>query len=91
MEITFGWLKSATLARYVTDFLGKCGIDLTVYTAHSTRKASTSKAEKLGLSLKEISGAAGWKGASTFQKHYKLPITNNFGSSLLQDFQSTTL
>ena len=84
-------VKSATLARYVTDFLGKCGIDLTVYTAHSTRKASTSKAEKLGLSLKEISGAAGWKSASTFQKHYKLPITNNFGSSLLQDFQSTTL
>ena len=81
-------VKSATLARYVTHFLGECGIDLTVFSAHSTRKASTSKANNMGLSLKDISKAAGWKGTNTFQKHYKLPIRKNFGTTLLKAFTS---
>ena len=70
-------IKSATLARYVLEFLGECGIDITVYTAHSTRKASTSKGNNMGLSLKDINKAAGWKGTCTFQKHYNLPIRKN--------------
>ena len=61
-------VKSATVARYVKNFLGQCGIDLTVFTAHSTRSASTSKANNMGLSVKRISIAAGWRGASTFQR-----------------------
>lgn len=82
-------VKSATLARYVKLFLGECGIDLTVFTAHSTRKASTSKANNLGLSLKMINKAGGWKSSSTFQKYYSFPISRNFGATLLNDFKST--
>ena len=67
-------VKPATLARYVT-----------VFTAHSTRSASTSKANKMGLSLKEIAKAAGWTRESTFQKYYNLPISKNFGHTLLRD------
>ena len=78
-------VKSATMARYVKTFLGMAGIDLTVFTAHSTRAASSSKANNLGLSLRDIAKAAGWKGTSTFQKHYKFPIKKNFGSLILQD------
>ena len=59
------------------------GIDLTVFTAHSTRAASTSKANNIGLSLKDIAKAAGWKGSNTSQKHYKLPIEKNLGTELL--------
>ena len=44
-------VKSATLARYVKIFLGMAGIDLTVFTAHSTRSPSTNKANNIGLSL----------------------------------------
>ena len=76
-------VKSATLARYVKDMLGEAGIDITVFTTHSTRSASTSKANNLGLSLKDISKAAGWRGESTFQNHYKFRVTKNFGSELL--------
>ena len=81
-------VKSATLARYEKLFLGDAGIDLTVFSAHSTRAASTSKANNMGLSLKDISKAAGWKGTSTFQKHYNLPIRNNFGKTLLNNFKT---
>ena len=76
-------VKSATLARYVKDMLGEAGIDITVFTTHSTRSASTSKANNLGLSLKDISKAAGWKGGSTFQNHYKFRVTKNFGAEIL--------
>ena len=75
---------SATIARYAKLFLHLSGIDVTVFTAHSTRSSSTSKVESLGLSLKDIQKAAGWSNGSTFRKHYKLPIKSNFGSTLLE-------
>ena len=77
-------VQSATLARYVKDFLGRAGIDLTVFTAHSTRAASSTKANNIGLSLKSIAKAAGWKSPSTFQRFYKFPIRKNFGRELVK-------
>ena len=64
------------------------GIDITVFTTHSTRSASTSKANNMGLSLKDISKAAGWKGGSTFQKFYKFKVDKNFGTTLMQAAQN---
>ena len=77
-------VNSATLARYVKLFLGEAGVDLKVFTAHSTRSASTSKANNMGHRLKDISNAAGWKGSSTFQKFYKFPIRKNFGLEIMK-------
>ena len=62
-------------------FLGLAGIDITVFTAHSTRKASSSKGNNMGITLKDISKAAGWRNNSTFAKHYKLPIIKKFGKN----------
>ena len=62
-------VKSSTVARYIKLFLMDAGIDITVFTPHSTRAASTSKANNLGLSIKDIAKAAGWKGGSTFQRY----------------------
>ena len=79
-------VTTSTIARYVKLFLGLTGIDTTVFTTHSTRKALTSKANNLGLSLKDISKAAGWWSSYTFAKHYKLPIRQkNFGKELLKN------
>ena len=78
-------VQSATLARYVKDFLGMAGIDLKVFTAHSTRAASSSKANNLGMSLKDISKAGGWRSPSTFQQFYRFPIRKNFGSEIVKD------
>ena len=76
-------VMSTTIARYVKLFLGQAGIDLTVFSAHSTRSASTSKANNLGLTLDDIPKAGGWIRNSTFRKHYKLPIHKNLGNTLV--------
>ena len=77
-------MNNQTIARYVKLFLGDAGIDTTVFTAHSTRSASTSKANNLGLSMKDIAKAAGWSTEHSFQRFYKLPVKKNFGNTLLE-------
>ncbi|GFN77514.1 recombinase cre [Plakobranchus ocellatus] len=47
------------------------GIDVKIFTAHSTRAASTSGALKAGVPLTTIMSAAGWSQSSTFAKFYK--------------------
>ena len=74
----------ASIARYVKTFLGEAGIDITVFTCHSTRSASTSKANNLGLSFKDIAKAAGWKSESTFQKFYNKPLRQTLGKVILK-------
>ena len=81
---TFKPVEKATIARYVKTFLGEAGIDITVFTCHSTRSASTSKANNLGLSFKDIAKAAGWKSESTFQKFYNKPLRKTLGRVLLK-------
>ena len=65
-------------------------IDITVSTAHSLRKASTSKENNVGLSFEDVAKAAGWSGESTFQRFYNLPISVNRGTNLLKNFSGTT-
>ena len=50
-----------SIARYLKLFLGQVDIDVTVFSAHSTRSASTSKGNNLGLTLDDIHKAGGWK------------------------------
>ena len=59
-----------TIAQYVKLFWGMCGIDITIFTGHSTRITNN-----MGLSVKDIQKAAGW---STFHKYYNLPILKDF-------------
>ena len=82
-------INSQSIARYIKLFLGLCGINITVFTAHSVRSSSTSKANNIGLSIKDIQKAAGWRGSSTFQRFYNLPIIKNFGEEILLDFQKS--
>ncbi|KAH9635903.1 hypothetical protein HF086_002463 [Spodoptera exigua] len=58
--------------------LNEAGIDTSVFTAHSTRHASTSAASRAGLGIDLIRRTAGWSGtSSTFAKFYNRPITEN--------------
>lgn len=76
-------VKSCTLAKWVCCILHNAGVDTKVFSAHSTRAASTSKALSRGLSLGDIGRAAGWSNTSTFTSYYNKPITKNFGESLM--------
>ena len=64
--------------------LGKAGIDNEGYSTYSTRSSSTSKVKIKGLSLSEISKAAGWKETSTFRHFYDKPIFKIFWDLVIQ-------
>ena len=62
------------------------GLDITIYSSHSTRAASTSSGKAKGLSVEEITKVAGWSNSGTFATFYHKPNDNtaNFGHMVLQ-------
>lgn len=75
-------VTSQTISRWIRLTLGECGIDVTLFTAHSTRHAATSKAHSLGVNLNLIRKTAGWSGSSIiFAKFYNKFITETNDSS----------
>lgn len=68
---------SQTLSRWVKETLNDSGIDVSIFTAHSTRHAATSAAHNLGVNLDQIRRTAGWSGtSSTFYRFYNRTISN---------------
>ncbi|KAL0831119.1 hypothetical protein ABMA28_001990 [Loxostege sticticalis] len=78
-----------TLSHWVKYVLGKSGINIDLYSAHSTRHASTSAAHRAGVNLEVIRKAAGWTESSkVFLKYYNKNLSNSvdceFANSLFQ-------
>ena len=69
-------VKKSTVAGWVKAILGSAGIDTNLFTAHSTRAASTSKAKVKGLSLEDILKGGNWSNKSTWLKHYHKFVLN---------------
>jgi len=64
----------------------KSGIDAEVFKPHSTRAASTSKANSCQVPIDVILKATSGKGDCTFRKFYNKPIVDNvscFGQAVL--------
>jgi len=75
-----------TISRWIRGGLEECGVRNDVFSAHSTRHASTSLAAKKGVAIDLIKRAAGWSGDSRmFATFYNRPIINpeEFSSSVL--------
>ena len=66
-----------TVSRWPKEFLRLSGIETSIFTGHSTRTASASKAKKLGLSLPEISKRGQWTKKTIFETFYNKPIMDN--------------
>ena len=47
------------------------GIDTDIFTVHSTRVASTSKAKNNNVGINEIMSRAGWSNVKTFATFYE--------------------
>lgn len=77
-------VNSCTLARWCKSTLNLAGVNCEIFSAHSTRSASTSSAHKKGLNLQEINKAAGWSNARTFANYYHKRIASNFGDAVLK-------
>ena len=67
-------IKPMTLNSWILQSMKQAGIDTSLYTAYSTRHASSSGALKKGMPLDEVLRLGCWKTPSTFIKHYNLPI-----------------
>lgn len=73
--------SASTISRWIKQTLKDSGVDTNVFTAHSTRHASTSAAKRIGVSIDIIKRTAGWSGRSlTFAKFYNRPITKDEGN-----------
>lgn len=81
-------VSSQTIARWIKQTMSSSGIDTSVFSAHSTRHASTSAAQRAGVSIDTIRQTAGWSDQSlVFANFYKRPIVNrhsNFVSALFE-------
>lgn len=74
-----------TLSRWIKLTLRDSGIDVSIFSAHSTRHASTSQAYKQGVNIDLIRKTAGWSGISnTFSKFYHKPIISTDLSAVAQ-------
>ena len=75
----------ATTARWVKTILQQAGIDVSTYTAHSSRAPATSHVQKQGLNLQEIMKSAGWTSSSIFEKNCEKPTEtiHNLGEVVL--------
>ena len=61
------WIKR------VKRVLKDSGVDVSRFSAHSTRGTSTSTAAAAGISTLEIMERAGWSNQSTFERFYHRP------------------
>ena len=61
------------------------GIDVTKYSAHSTRAASASAAKRASVNLNDILKTAGWSSECCFARHYNKPMTktSSYAKALL--------
>lgn len=74
-----------TVANWIKLVLAQAGIDTSVFKAHSTRGAATSKALETGVPLVEILAAADWSSEATFNRFYRRPsdTRGHFGTQVL--------
>ena len=63
-------VSTDTIARWIKSVLQRAGVDTNVYSAHSIRAASTSKAKQNSVNIQTILEKAGWSSAGTFAKFY---------------------
>ena len=63
----------STIGRWIKSVMALAGIDVSVFSVHSTRADSVSKAQSKDLPLDITLGTAGWTNAKTFHKFYFRP------------------
>jgi integrase len=79
-------VTACTIARWLKILMAKAGVDTSIFKAHSTRAASTSKAKTQGVSTSQIVKCANWARATTFEKFYHKKIV-----TIEQNYQNVVL
>jgi len=66
--------KPGTIGHWIKDVLQLAGVNTEVFSAHSTRSASTSWAASKGVPINDILKAANWSSQTTFEQYYFRPV-----------------
>ena len=69
-------VTSSSLARWIKDILQDCGVNASVFEAHSTKSAATSKGFLHRASIVEILKLANWSNEKTFTKDYNHSVAS---------------
>ena len=80
-------IARATLSRWIKEVLKAAGVDINMFSAHSTRSASTSAAAFSGASLETILEAASWSSQLTFARFYNRGTTQSFSQAVYRAAQ----
>lgn len=76
-------VSTQSLCRWIKSTLKESGIDVSIFSAHSTRHAATSKAHQLGVNIDQIRRTAGWsENSDTFFNFYNKKINKHDPSAL---------
>ena len=66
----------STLSRWIKSCPQKSGVDVALYSAHSTRGARTSAAVAAGIPIDSVLKKANWASVTTFNRFYNKPLTS---------------
>ena len=78
-------VKASTTGYWLQSLMAQAGINISRFSAHSTRGAATSKAKKRRVSTTDILKTADYSLVSTFRRFYQRPINcNEFGQNVLE-------
>lgn len=87
----FKGVSRDTISRWIKTVLNLAGVDVSKYTSHSTRSASTTAMYSRGASMDCIMQAAGWTNTSTFSKFYLKTIKPDGNDISRKEKKLTTL
>ena len=77
-------VERASISRWIREVLGLSGIDITTFSAHSTRSASASAAARCGASPQQIMKQGDWSNLGTYQRFYdRVPDDTPVGRLIL--------
>ena len=78
-------VTSQRLANWLKESLGRAGINISIFKAHSVRGASSTAALEKGVLIDDILRTADWSTDSTFRRFYYRPTqASNYVQKLLQ-------
>lgn len=82
-----------TISRWIKQVLSESGVDISVFSSHSTRHASTSAASLAGVNIETIRKTAGWTSSSnSFARFYNRTVIDEgeFARSVCLPRQNST-
>ena len=76
-----------TIARWIKNVLRLAGIDMSMYTAHSTWSSSSSAEARYNIPITSIMKAASWSNDNVFTKFYNKPVNKEaeYGTAMLSN------